>query len=259
MKTLKGILVLIGATVASDWLIVLIPIDTLPIPDFMVGIMYHLVSAGFWVLLVKLLYPKVLERFTYQFAKNKLKVSALVVSFFIFTPLLHVNFKTLALDQLLMSFAFTLSIGIDEEYFSRGLIFGAFEHLGIHKAALISSFHFGLLHFGNYIWGGQSLDYTLGQMVNAASFGYLCCGLMIYSGSILPSVIFHGFSDFPLFLQSKSDFISQVTGGTEWVPTLIQSSIYFVAGLILMNFECPSSIGRFTELATKLGLIEKRD
>ena len=256
MQSIKSMIVLIGATITSDWLIGLLPFDALPLPGYLIGILYHLTSAGVWVLLIRELYPTVLKRFSKNIELNRFKVATFVVGYFGFISLFHSGIFSAPISDLLIGLAFTLSIGIDEDIFSRGLIFGAFEHLGIPAAAFISSLHFGLLHFGNFMWGGQSLDYTFGQMVNAMAFGYLCCGLMVYSGSIYPAIVLHGLSDIPMFMQKQSDFMSQVTGTTDWIPTLIQAVIYFAAGWILISLNRPSIKNRFIGLASKLGLVE---
>jgi len=256
IQTIKSILVLIGATFTSDWLIGLLPFDALPVPGYLLGIFYHLVSAVVWILLIRAFYPTVLKRFSKKLELNRFKIATFVVGYFGLISLFHSGIFSAPISDLLIGLAFTLSIGIDEDIFSRGLIFGAFEHFGIPAAAFISSLHFGLLHFGNFIWGDQSLDYTFGQMVNAMAFGYLCCGLVVYSGSIFPAIVLHGLSDLPMFMQKQSDFISQVTGTTEWIPTLIQAAIYFAVGWILICLNRPSIQKRFTVLASKLGLVE---
>jgi membrane protease YdiL (CAAX protease family) len=138
-----------------------------------------------------------------------------------------------SLYQLFLATLWALSIGIEEDTFARGFSFGVLSKYGIWFAATISSIEFGALHLMN-ILSGYSWAYTSGQAVSAAAFGFLCCGLMIYSGTIWLPILFHAATDLPMSLQSSAAFTKDVTGGTQWFFVLIQSAIYIGIGAALI-------------------------
>ena len=125
------------------------------------------------------------------------------------------------------------SIGIEEDTFARGFAFGVLEKHGVWIAAIISSVEFGAMHLFN-LRAGYSWAYTSGQVVSAASFGFLCCGLMLYTGSIWAPIIFHAASDLPMSLQTSAQFTKDVTGGTDWFGVLVISGIYIAFGVGLI-------------------------
>jgi len=236
-RIFTSLILVISATVISDWLIGLIPIEKLPIPDNFMGISYHLISGMVWLLMIWKLSPSALKRFTFSFDRS-LAISTATILYFVIPPLIHSDFRGKEISDLFIAILFSFAIGFDEDLFSRGIIFGALEKYGTQFAAVISSLHFGILHFGNYLWGHQSLSFTLAQVLDASAFGYLCCGLMVYSRNIWICVIFHGLSDLPMVLQSPESFIQNVSGNPSWIVTLVLAGAYSIMGWFFIRKSC---------------------
>jgi Type II CAAX prenyl endopeptidase Rce1-like len=151
---------------------------------------YRGCSTVIWIAGIWYFYPQALYRVKVQL-NSRLLIGTLIPLFFVAGPIFHANYAHKFIFELVVRFIFALGIGLDEDFFSRGLIFGAFESNGIQIAAIVSAVHFGLLHFGNAIWGGQSFSFTSTQVVGAMAFGYLCVGLMLYTKTIWVPVLFH--------------------------------------------------------------------
>jgi membrane protease YdiL (CAAX protease family) len=170
---------------------------------------------------------------------KELLISLGVVVFLTCGPTWRIDYHHWSFARIFELFIFALSIGVDEELFSRGFIFGALERYGIWLAATVSSIHFGLLHLGNIAWGGQSAAYTLAQVVDAASFGFLAAGLMVFSGSIWVPILMHGLTDFPMQFDSKIHYTKLVTGGADWLSVAGDFVIYSAIGAALIILSDP--------------------
>jgi membrane protease YdiL (CAAX protease family) len=163
----------------------------------------------------------------------------------------HTNFHGHSAPSIFEGFIFSLSIGFAEEFFSRGFIFGILEKYGVWAAVIGSSIHFGALHIMNIPWGGYSVGYTIGQVIDAAAFGVFSCGLMIFTGTIWSSILVHGLTDLPMQFMTRSAYRSSVTGSFDWLGTFIDAAILVVAGWALIqnrdrSFKFP--IGRVKQL-----------
>ncbi len=104
---------------------------------------------------------------------------------------------TQSINALASALAVSLGVGLIEESFSRGIIFGAVESKSIWLSSAISSFTFGLFHLTN-LKNDYSLSYTVLQSIHAAGMGFLFAGLMMFSGSIWIPILLHALYDFPL-------------------------------------------------------------
>ncbi len=251
-----GVAVLL-ATALSVWGIGEIPIHKMPFSAFWNNIAIRTISSLFWVLLIKIFYPGALARFTFRLDRKRLLIGLGIVAFLMVPRNLSHDLFNASLLQILEGFLFALFIGIDEDLFSRGLIFAAIEKHGVGIAAGISSIHFGLLHVGNAIWGGQSFAYTSGQIVTAAAFGYLCCGLMLYTGSIWVPVLFHGLSDLPMQFLTKAQYVGEVTGRTDWVGVAVESIIFIGGGWALIQASDHGNKEKLHRVMKKFGLLEE--
>jgi len=246
---------LFGGTILSAWGIGLIPFEQLPLPGYWIGIIYRTFSGLVWLAAIWYFYPQALSRFKVQFSK-KLLVGLLIVLFFTVGPIYHSDYAHKSIFDVVVGFLFALGIGLDEDFFSRGLIFGAFESYGIQIAAIVSAVHFGLLHFGNAIWGGQSFSFTSTQVVGAMAFGYLCVGLMLYTKTIWVPVLFHGLTDFPMQLESAASYKNTVTGQAYWLYTFSFSIPYVITGWVLIKLSRGGSFRRLASLTKRFGLSE---
>lgn len=230
----QSVFLVLAATAISTWGFSWIPFDKLPVSHFWMAITYRTVTAVFWLALMWALKPRMLKRLFLVRDPMRLLGGFGVVAFLTIPQLFRTTYHGHTFAQVIEGLVFALFIGIDEEIFSRGLIYGFLNKYGVKVAAIISSFHFGLLHLVNAVWGGQSFAYTSGQVLDAAAFGYLCCGLMLYSRSILVPIALHGLVDFPMQMLSATQFTHQVTGGFDWFSTIADFVIYTVIGWRLM-------------------------
>ena len=208
------------------------------------------------LLIIRILYR---ERLKYFFRIGSFKnffLSILIISVLTFPELINSNLTAYSASQIIEGVIFAMFIGLDEETLSRGLIFASFESKGRTLAMLISSFHFGLMHLGNYLWGGQGLSFTLGQVIESAGFGYLACALMIFSRSIWPSIIFHGLTDTPMQFQSVVRFTHEVTSSPNWLGTIVTTFTYLLLGNVLLIASDLSRHSRLTKVFQILKLIE---
>jgi membrane protease YdiL (CAAX protease family) len=251
----KSVGVLIGGTILSAWGIGLIPFEQLPLPGYWIGIIYRTFSGLVWLAAIWYLYPQAVFRFKITLSK-RLPIGLLIVLFFTVGPIYHADYAHKSIFDVVVGFLFALGIGVDEDFFSRGLIFGAFESYGIQIAAIVSAVHFGLLHFGNAIWGGQSFSFTSTQVVGAMAFGYLCVGLMLYTKTIWVPVLFHGLTDFPMQLESAASYKNTVTGQAYWLYTFSFSIPYVIIGWVLIKLSRGGSFRRLASLTKRFGLSE---
>ena len=251
----KSIGVLVGGTILSAWGIGLIPFEQLPFPGYLIGIIYRTFSGLVWLAAIWYFYPQTLSRFKITLSK-RLPVGLLIVLFFTVGPIYHADYAHKSIFDVVVGFLFALGIGLDEDFFSRGLIFGAFESYGIQIAAIVSAVHFGLLHFGNAIWGGQSFSFTSTQVVGAMAFGYLCVGLMLYTKTIWVPVLFHGLTDFPMQLESAASYKNVVTGQAYWLYTFSFAIPYVIIGWVLIALSRGGRFRRLSSLVKRFGLSE---
>ena len=251
----KSIGVLVGGTILSAWGIGLIPFEQLPLPGYWIGIIYRTFSGLVWLAAIWYFYPRALSRFKITLSK-RLLVGLLIVLFFTVGPIYHADYAHKSIFDVVVGFFFALGIGVDEDFFSRGLIFGTFESFGIQIAAIVSAVHFGLLHFGNVIWGGQSFSFTSTQVVGAMAFGYLCVGLMLYTKTIWVPVLFHGLTDFPMQLESAATYKNVVTGQAYWLYTFSFAIPYVIIGWVLISLSRGGRFRRLASLTKRFGLSE---
>lgn len=184
-----------------------------------------------------------------------------LVAFLALPPLFASQTTTFRASQILQGLVFALFIGIDEEFFSRGFIYASLEGYGVLVASAISSIHFGLLHLGNIAWGGQSVSYTLAQVISASAFGYLALGLMLFTGSIWIPILLHGLSDSPMQFEGAVHYTKIVTGHPDWAGTIGSAVIYVAIGWILIQFNNNQTESRFIKWMESrpfegLGIIE---
>jgi len=143
---------------------------------------------------------------------------------------------------------FTIMIGVGEDFFNRGLIFGMFERFGWGLAIAVSSITFGLEHYTNMLWGGQDFAQTNAQVVDAAAFGVVGCSLMIYTGNIWFSVVMHGTYDFSLVTTSHIDYVKQLTARVDWVPIIVEALVYFGISAVLLRMAKLKNVRRVARL-----------
>jgi membrane protease YdiL (CAAX protease family) len=251
----KTIVLFFGVTWLSVWGVDFIRIDSLRIPSYWKGIIYHAICAVLWIGLIRFFAPHALLRLKARVPLSRLVGALCVIGFFVSPNFRNATWSGNSMLFILSALVFSLFIGLNEDLLSRGFFYGILEKYGMWTAVIISSVQFGLLHLTNFYFGGQSFDYTAGQMVNAGAFGFLCCALMIFTGSIWVPIVFHGLSDFPLMMQSEVAFKAQVTGGADWSGTLVEAGLMLVVALVLLRWNRNLLGERATNLLRKCDLV----
>jgi membrane protease YdiL (CAAX protease family) len=251
------VLVLLGTWVSTYGLSML-PLKDLKLKGPWLGISYHLISALSSLFLMSIFCRPKLKQLRITFAFKKLLPLTFCFAYLLVPNFSHANLLSFKLYYLLMALLFALSIGLDEELFSRGFIFGILEDSGLNKAIIISSIHFGLLHLGNYIWGNQSLSYTISQVFTAATFGFVCSSIVIFTRSYWPAVLLHAFSDFPMLLEGSSQYASNMKSSFDWVGTFLECLINIGVGGAILMLEKFGTSEALKMLFLKLGLTNKK-
>lgn len=210
------------------------------------------------IFFIWLVAPKVFERFRFKFRPKTLRIG-IIFTIFASAPNIYyfgVDFKD-AWD-LLSGIVFAMAIGVDEEIYDRGFVFGSLERFGMEFALIISAVLFGLAHFPNYLYGDESFDYVLGHMIDAASFGYLIAALMLLTGNIWFPILVHGLIDLPWVMMPKVEKLDAITGGTDWGSVMAYSiSSILIARLMILHLQKQIKVpARFEKFARYLGLIE---
>lgn len=124
-------------------------------------------------------------------------------------------------------------VAVAEELLSRGVIFGLCESGTVWRTFTVSSITFGGLHFMN-LGNGADLGQVVFQVINAAAFGALAVGLMLYTGSIWVPIFLHTFHNLPLAQFDNSNLSHLAIPMTRIFSLLISSSFtVFVAALLV--------------------------
>lgn len=111
-----------------------------------------------------------------------------------------------------------LLVGFVEETVYRGVIFHALLKKGVVTAVVVSSILFSITHILNVL-SGQSLPYTILQIVYALLVGFALALLMVKNANIFPLIFFHFFHN----------WIRQMT---------LESMPYSVVKLIVLSLMC---------------------
>ena len=252
----KTFAIIVLATIVSDWVTSWIPVDKLPVSNFWRVMIARSLTTLLALIGMKVLYPQSLRRVRGVANRKRLLIGLCVVVFLTLPGLMHSQITSFRASQILEGLIFALFIGIDEEFFSRGFIYACLEGYGVLVATVISSIHFGLLHLGNVIWGGQSLSYTSAQIMSASAFGYLAVGLMLYTGNIWVPILLHGLNDSPMQFEGAAKYTKIVTGHADWTGAIVNVLIYVVIGWVLINLHMNQKMQIPYQWAKKLKLVE---
>ena len=256
----KVVLVLAAAVVIDFWGIGLIPFEKFFGENFWAGFAFHVTGAICWVALMRIFVPGSLTRLRFRRLTKQQVIAAIAVILIFADPFTSgISLTTNSAVHIVEVLIFSLSIGLDEELFSRGLTFGIFERYGWRVALAISSVEFGLMHYSNIAWGGQDFGYTSAQVLNAACFGFLSAALMLYTGSIWISMAFHGLSDFPMMFQSQSEHTASISGGVAWGPILLQCALYLATGVGLLFLHRGRESESLERVLRYFGMVQKSD
>jgi membrane protease YdiL (CAAX protease family) len=234
-------LIILVATLIDEWLPGWIPVNRLPISHFWQILIIRTIMTTLALFAMKIFYPSSLRRLTHEPGLMRFFIAIALIAYLVLPTLLNSNISSYGPIRVVEGITFALFIGINEEFFSRGFIYATLERYGVPAATIISSLYFGLLHFGNLLWGGQSFSYTLGQVIDAGTFGYLCVGLMLYTGNIWFPIVLHGLNDTAMQFEGVARYTKEVTGRADWLGTIALTVVYCAAGWLLIQFSQANS------------------
>lgn len=87
-----------------------------------------------------------------------------------------------------------VAVGLNEEFFYRGVVFKVMRRYGTRRAIVYSALIFGVLHLAN-LGNGSSAGYLVLQVLFAVLFGFVTAELVAATGSLWPGVAFHAAYD----------------------------------------------------------------
>jgi membrane protease YdiL (CAAX protease family) len=172
------------------------------------------------------------------------------------------QFTSRTLGSAISALIFILSIGLGEEFVSRGFTYGMYARFGDKFAILASSLIFGLMHISWYLGKYWDPWAAYWHISNAAAFGFFACCLMIATRSIWPGIVLHGLIDWNLGFDPGSIAFpkpGQVTHSEFWsgLFTPVQYGLSFVIpGIILLYLRKKKLPRLFVKLALRFKLIE---
>ncbi len=199
------------------------------------GISYHAVSGMCSIGLMAIFCPGALRRLRFYAPLKETAVGLVVICLVSSSFFWEVRVPGFPAWEIAEAILFTVMIGVGEDFFNRGLIFGMFERFGWGLAIAVSSITFGLEHYTNMLWGGQDFVQTNAQVIDAAAFGVVGCSLMIYTGNIWFSVVMHGTYDFSLVTTSHIDYVKQLSARVDWAPIIVEALVYFGISAVLLR------------------------
>ncbi|BCJ93112.1 CAAX amino protease [Anaerocolumna cellulosilytica] len=148
-----------------------------------------------------------LQQYGFQKPYRKIQMAYYIPAIFIEALGFLAGFRELNPAYILSAFFFTLSVGIAEEFYFRGIMITLLSRMGTKKAILISSVIFGLTHIGN-VAGGAKLSLTIVQIVFAFVFGIVFAELFVLTKSLVPVILWHFIHDFLGYIQTPSAELS---------------------------------------------------
>ena len=247
--------ILVGLlTLNSVWLIGLVPVARLGLTGPFIGIAHHVISSLSTILLMAIICPKALTILRFQYEVRKLKVMFFICASLFLPVIMKSNIFAFSIMNVLIVLLFAFSIGLNEELFSRGLVLEVLKPIGIFKAIVFSSLHFGLLHLSNY-YAGQAFGVTVAQIFGASAFGFMCGAILVYTQSIWIPVLIHTFTNLPMLFQPAAEFHQRATGSPDWLGTFAVSIIYISIGSIVLLFSSEAGTARLVKIGTRAGLI----
>jgi len=174
------------------------------------------------------------------------------------------DIETKKLSIAIPGVVFLFLIGVGEEFFSRGFVFGVFRKYGQWRAIWASSLLFGLLHLNLYIGADWDPWQAYAHVWSTFSFGVLACAVMITTRSIWMSIILHALLDWSVVFNNDPETIPNYPDwqfGSLWegfTYPLFDSlgTIFFAWFLLRINRASAPRIPRWVKwLAIRLKLV----
>ncbi|MBQ8966167.1 CPBP family intramembrane glutamic endopeptidase [Ruminococcus sp.] len=166
----------------------------------------------FAVVLVVSMTGKNEERTGYGLCRGDHKGLRPLAIILFFMPLINIPYIFVGMDLTARVILQAIYVGFMEEFIFRGAFFKfAKEKWGEHKAIVITSIAFGMIHLLNL--GSDKLYFILLQVVYAAGIGFALSVFRAKSGSLLIPVIVHGLVDILGLAARESNYIIDTAGG----------------------------------------------
>lgn len=240
------------------WVIDLLPIFKWDLPSDLKVYFIRTISVGASLLFIWAVAPRALSRFRVRINLFKITFFVVVCAAMVAITIIRDGVTDISILGWLNALLFTLFIGLDEESFDRGLIFGIIERFGQESALIISSLIFGASHITNYLYGEDSFNYALGHILDAASFGYVMGALMLVTKSIWLPILVHGMVDLAWVVMDPKTSLEITSGNTNWPMTILYFSVNVIAARLLLriHYKWERFPNSFKELARRMGLIE---
>lgn len=225
----------------------------------------YAVTAVFAFVLVILLGSPSLEYFRLPRFHVKSLLVLVIVAPLVVRSVTGEDLESKKLSVAIPGIIFLLFIGIGEEIFSRGVVFGDLRRFGLWRAVFGSSLIFALMHLNLYTGKNWDPWQAYAHVWSTFGFGVLMCAVMITTRSIWVSVVLHAVLDWSIVFEKDpvgnepvSDWqFSSLWEGFTYPLVDSLAMIFFSWVLLRINRGGAPSIPRwFRPLALKWKLIE---
>ena len=261
MRNLRLGVSLIGFSIFSLLILRFVPGTWLSEFDYANSTVSYLVLAAIFYCAVYFLGLQSLEFFRLPRMHYKTGVALLIAFYFVISEIVSSDNEPHGILLSVRGVIFLIAIGLGEEIFSRGFVFGVLHRFGQFTAVFISSLMFGLMHLNLYI--GKEWDpwEAYWHVMNTFSFGVFVCALMIVTRSIWVAVVFHALCDWSVVFDKAS---SVEAGRQDWdvsfwegiaVP-IANTSIFIGCAVVLLWIDRGSIPAWVWRLALKWKLVD---
>ena len=120
---------------------------------------------------------------------------------------------------------FSLSVGVAEEIYFRGIICNMWLEKGLMKAMLVSSILFGLCHLLNLVTG-SNLSKTIPQICFALAYGLVFAMIFYVGKSVIVCMLLHAFHDLCSFISGSGTKQLNIILGAVQFMILVAYFIY---------------------------------
>lgn len=261
MRNLRLGVSLIGLSIFSLLILNYVPGTLLSGFDYANSTVSYLVLAGVYFCGIYFLGLQSLEYFQLPLMHYKTGIALLAASYFVISEIASSDNVHHGVLLSVRGVIFLVAIGLGEEIFTRGFIFGVLHRFGRFSAVFISSLMFGLMHLNLYIGSEWDPWEAYWHVMNTFSFGVFACALMIVTRSIWIAVVFHALCDWSVVFDKASSIES---GRQDWdvnfweglTLPLANTSIFIGCALALLWIDRGSIPGWAWRIARKWKLVE---
>ena len=261
MRNLRLGVSLVGFSIFSLVILQYVPGSLLSGFTYANSTVSYLVLAAVYYCGVYLLGLQSLEYFRLPRLHFKTGLAVLVASYFVISEIVNSDNVNHGALLSVRGVIFLLVLGMGEEIFSRGFVFGVLLRFGQFSAIFISSLMFGLMHLNLYTGSDWDPWEAYWHVMGAFSFGVFACALMIVTRSIWVAVVFHALCDWSIIFDKAS---SIEPGRQDWDVSfwqgltlpLANTSFFIGCALALLWIDRGSIPGWAWRIARKWKLVE---